>query len=273
MFFAELHGKLGAGDEKATERSEDLLTSTVLGTLRYLPVAEGIGSLFARSREVTLSSNRVPVVMRGVPWLDERTIARYEVEFWPRLGAHGEVDAIIRLFDRDDKLTHILLIEAKYRSPKSRRGPDDDEAEAAGDVATDPDQLVDYWLGGQKLRGASSATVALVYLTAHGSPPMRELGESLRRCPTMRLAWLSWRDAYAIARAAQYASSALPARDLAAYLAHKGLSYFDGFHTPPLGPLPRVPRRFGGEGHFSLSAAVPPGASEWDSAKGHFWRR
>ena len=85
----------------------------------------------------------------------------------------------------------LVLIEAKLHSPKSGWAGEDEEL--TDEDAADPDQLVKYWRGLQRLPGFAATPRHLVYLTKHGAAPAAELAESLRRAPEMRLAWLSWR--------------------------------------------------------------------------------
>ena len=52
MIFAELQGKLGQHHSRAHERAEDVLTSTVFGLLRYMPLSDWLGPLAGRIRPI-----------------------------------------------------------------------------------------------------------------------------------------------------------------------------------------------------------------------------
>ncbi len=207
MIHAELRSKHG---------SEDRLTSTAFGLLRYVPVTAGFLPLLRLTR---------PISPTAVP--DLSAAVRVEVEFWRYSTTHGEPDVILRLFDATGRVRWVIVVEVKLHSVKSSRATG--EQDAADDDVPDPDQLVKYWqlLGGldEVLAGA---TPYLIYLTKHATPPEEELNESLRRQPAMALGWLSWRDVWAVAR--QTETTSLPAADLARLLAHLGLKRFDGFN-------------------------------------------
>lgn len=227
MVFAELHGKLGSDGERAHPRCEDLLTSTAFGLLRYLSFAKGIGALLARARTARMEGERFKLDVGPPRWLESGAFERADVEFWPRLGDGREPDLRLALAGRKQPAAHTVLIEVKLYSAKSQREghsglPDDADSDPP---ALEKDQLAGYWAE-QLKQQADPKDLTIIYLTRHATPPVRELEESLR--PGMDLAWLSWFDVWAVARAAQ---DDLPAKDLSALLRSKGLSGFDGFRT------------------------------------------
>lgn len=245
MVHADLHNKLHAG---STSRSEDVLTSTVLGLLRYLP-----GALYAfllRARAVTLNGGTLVVSEPGgflggllSPSMPMQLI------FWPRLGKHGEMDALAIAELEGGAPVHFIGIEAKYLSEKS-----DAQRDAAEGMARD--QLAAYWRGlsahqftrprglprPRKLPGYS-----LVYLTAQLSPPTEELEESLwalaekHDTDAPRLGWLSWREAWAVAhewRQSAKQPEQLIGSDLCALLESKALIPFQGLAELNVRPPP-----------------------------------
>lgn len=252
MIFAELQGKLGQHHSRAHERAEDVLTSTVFGLLRYLPLSDWLGPLAGRIRPI--QKHLGPKFPADGTWLDVRTVATCEFVLWHRLSPYGEPDVVLLLRDAQERLLHLLVIEVKLYSPKSGSASkvavaaddDDAEEELAG---IDKDQLVRYWcyacaelarLQKSQPGGASDgvpATASLVYLTAHSAPPSEELLISLAAGgSSMRLGWLSWFDIWQVAHAAGKLGKSLPAADLEALLAHKGFRRFVGFHDLPCIP-------------------------------------
>lgn len=210
MIEAVLRGKYG---------DEDRLTSIAFGLLRYLSLADGFLPLLRRTRPFATT-----------PFPELSGAVRVEVECWRYSTIYGEPDVILWLFDAAGIVRWVLLVEVKLHSSKSGRATGIEE-ETVTD-APDPDQLVKYW---QLLTALdevkAGATPYLVYLTKHAVPPVGELSESLARCPTMALGWLSWRDVWAVAKRVE--TTSLPAADLARVLGHLGLKRFDGF-TPVL---------------------------------------
>jgi len=162
--------------------------------------------------------------MPGPPrWFAADSFDRAEVEFWPRLGEAGEPDLRIELAEGASH-RHTVLVEIKLYSPKSqKRGDEDILNDADEPPLLEKDQLARYWKE-QHFRLAGKNAVTIIYLTAHATAPARDLKESLR--PGMDLAWLSWRDVWAVAKNAH---EHLPARDLANLLHSKALACFDGF--------------------------------------------
>jgi hypothetical protein len=262
VIFAEVRGKLGRGSSRASERLEDMLTSTVFGLLRYLPIEEGLARLLRCARFVSLIGNCASL-SPNPDWLASTPRVPPELLFWPRWERHGEPDLLITWPGQHEDLQHAIIIEAKLYSRKSGSA-DEDDAALADPELPDPDQLVRYWQGLCERYGKTDRTV--IYLTSHAAPPTVELAESLRREPSMHLAWLSWRDVWRLAEG--LASRSLAAQDLAMLLRHKGLFYFAGFGrlNPPL-PLAITQRFWSGRRWFSRAGLRLP------TPCGAFWRR
>jgi hypothetical protein len=263
MIEAEIAGKLGAACERATDRAEDLLTSTVFGFLRYLPVQKGLVAFLRRCRPFPADRSDI----KTTEWPDWDRVHACKVSFWPRLGEYGIPDVMVTLEDANGAILGELVVEAKFNSPKSGRAGEDDGEQAIEGVR-DPDQLVRYFQGLQAYARPGSHPLGLIYLTAHSVPPRDELAASFDRYPAMRLAWLSWRDASSVAH--PQAETSLPAADLARLLAHKYLGYFVGFtaRTPAGGFVPpsaRLWNRIASLRYFTVKTPRLP-------QSGHFWR-
>lgn len=191
MIWAELRGKLAvSAGLSVAERWEDVLTSSVFGVLRYLP-DEILLSCLGTAR--TLEGKRLELPSDG----DCR------MEFWPmRLGWSREPDVVLEIRKRGSgSLTHLVVIEVKYRSGKSQKAPalvlDDhvpmEPASASGD------QLADLLCDAHQQAAAAGARVAVVYLTAHIVMPHTDLIESVNQAQARMLGpvakeiyWLGW---------------------------------------------------------------------------------
>src|SRR5262249_10885625 len=120
---------------------------------------------------------------------------------------------------------------------------------------------------------------SIIYLTAHSVPPLRDLASSMKGEPPIRLAWLSWRDVWAVAERARAGKGAIDAAgDLADLLRHKGLFEFNGFdEVEPVASRPttaafwkegavRRPRQ---ERFFATPRQSQPHV--WMGLQGHFF--
>jgi hypothetical protein len=226
MIDAEFRGKLGQEDNKAHSRSEDLLTSTVFGLLRYLPAKRGICEALRRSQKYCAVKKNI-VENGGNVWPELDRVSHFDVEFWPHFGPYGEPDLLLWL--RDDTMADVavVVIEAKLYAPKSSRASEDDVAEAEG---LGSDQLVKYWYGAKQYKKTEGRPLFEVYLTAHSGPPLEDLEESQRGAPEMHLRWMAWQDIWFVLR--DYEGPSLEkavAYDLVRLLEHKGLRGFAGF--------------------------------------------
>ena len=236
MIEAVVRDKLGVGQSRAHERSEDLLTSTVFGILRYLPHETGLIAVIKCSLRVHLDGERFEVEhdrARNDDWLGLDSAVRFELEFWPTLDRHRRPDLLISLYDKAGKRIHLLVVEVKLDAGKTGRlGGDDAEPLAA---ECDHDQLVRYWQGVKSLESDIPATSrTLVYLTSHLTPPMDDLCSTLRRDKSVRLAWLSWRHVWRVVDGLSRSNaSLLPASDLARLLSYHGFDDFKGFCVGP----------------------------------------
>lgn len=180
-------GKLGGWFKSPFTDIEDLLTSVVFGSLKYVPVAEGLLPFLGSARTsdgVTLSES-----LRGA--------TQVEYQFWPRwdassgsddMGAGSEPELVLRLF-REGETFAWILVEAKLWSGKSST------ATQSGPVA---DQLGRYWVQLRARVPTNEVPMAVVYVTRGVVLPEQEFEETQRELasknePAAPLYWLSWR--------------------------------------------------------------------------------
>ncbi len=136
-------------------RSEDLLTSSIFGSLSYYHddvIASAIGA--ARMLAGSRPPNLIPPL---------------RLEFWPQ-HEYAEPDVVLT-----DSQGNICIIEAKLDAPFGER------------------QLEREWIGGT-LRTHDANELWLVTVTAHAGMPFDELmtQASFPGCDRERIGWLSW---------------------------------------------------------------------------------
>ena len=223
MLLAEIHGKT----LQVARDSEDYLTSTVFGHLRYVPPRLFWPALVAAAKRVPVpgaceTSLGQALAARGI---DPAKYERLEARFWKSHPALGEPDLLL-LFAGGPQPPLVVLIEAKLWSGKSG--------------VEENDQLVRYLgvlddLDAVGLGVPPEACRFLVYLTPRES--FAEVEESLAwsEAPERdrgRLFRLRWQDVLEAARRSSW-DAPEPARtilaDVAAFLGRLGLEYFAGF--------------------------------------------
>lgn len=203
MIHAALNGKLNCLG------SEDALTASVLGLLRYLPDSLLVSWVRAAVPANAPAQGAIAALSGAV-----------EVEFWPRwpdaLRGTGlvEPDAVIHLGN------DAAVVEAKLHAGKSGTSPVTDD-EPPGD------QLARQWVSALawsvRHRGFGRPRV-LLYVTAHLKPPADDLAQSLNALedaghPGAPLAWLAWSALEDVLL--RFSAVGIPARirnDLIAYL-------------------------------------------------------
>ncbi len=213
MIEAVVRRKLGS-----CERSEDLLTSTAFGLLRYLPHDYGVIALLRQTRHAYLEGEKLVVESddaRNEQWLGIQTAVRCEFEFWPWWGPHGQPDLLLSLFDESDRLVHLAAVEVKLDAHKGGSAGEND-SEPVGDER-DADQLAKYWQGLNAIFPAVERDrKTVVYLTSHVIPPVDELAGSLGCESDMRLGLLSWRQLLRVMeRLCRSSLNLFPTEDLA----------------------------------------------------------
>lgn len=118
MLHAELHGKLSSELDEQVERREDVLTSTVFGTLFTAGAWNVVVEWFARALHG-----------RDAIRLGTASGDSFDYWFWPRLH-NAEPDVVLQIGRA------LVVVEAKYNSGKSSSTSPDD---------ADDDQLVREW--------------------------------------------------------------------------------------------------------------------------------
>jgi hypothetical protein len=208
LFQAQLKGKL----YRREEDMEDLLTSNVFGSLKYVPPEEGLSRVLA-SAEDSNGGNEIPL-------FNEIVEAQYD--FWPQLKElfcnPCEQDVLIHLKLANGQKAAIL-VEAKYRSDKSS---------IADDSELPTDQLAREWHNLIKLTKRINETPYLLYVTADIIFPLKSILDSqdeLRKknLPKINILWISWRKIYSLFAKAQGESIM---GDLAAVLEKQGLTFY-----------------------------------------------
>jgi hypothetical protein len=243
MLHAELAGKI-APDAHDITRREDVLTSTVFGTLFLTEAWPCLMRWMARAQPVQHKEKLAP--MEGV------VEARYW--FWPRLD-DAEPDVVIQCG------TKLLVVEAKYLSGKSGGSVFE-----GATVVEASDQLVREWraccpkavvhsyprdlcdaIGGCELH--------LIYLVrrARWARELRAVEESAAQIDGARFHLLTWEDLDDVLASHE----ARWARELRAYLHRRAVAAFRGFATTLGKPAPVEGWRYRAEPrHNSLQRAL-----------------
>lgn len=236
MLFAELHGKL---DQTSTEleRREDILTSTVFGTLLVADAIALLASWLNCSRRLG-SDGRLTNDLLGLAAAEPMTYW-----FWPSVAGGTQPDVVLRIGRR------LLVIEAKFSSNKSSATQDGDNASDADDIAV-PDQLFREWRAlrpttperawySDKLREAvERCELDLIYLVSarQAASALRELRESQHAIHAplneeSRLWLLTWQDLHRLLVRQRDSTSPPWISELARLLdRRRNLAAFPGFH-------------------------------------------
>jgi hypothetical protein len=212
MLDALVSGKLS----HEQENMEDVLTSAVFGSLKYVAPHEGLLRWLGEAN--TLEGARPASAIPDPVYV--------EYQFWPRWYESGcvacEPDLALTIRVADGSIW-LVCIEAKYRSGKSSLAVDDAEAPN--------DQLAREWDNLVCVSKRLSAKPVLVYVTADYTLPRHEIEDSIadfrRTRPTHGnpvLAWLPWRS---IPRLFNNHSSPMLA-DLARLARRLDLTFFEG---------------------------------------------
>jgi len=157
MIQAELKGKL-----PEVENREDVLTSNVLGLMKYLPPRKGIFKILSELKDYSMDRNSLfdNLKSQNININDYDTV---DYLFWENSPKHGEPDLILIIKSPKQHLKELMLcIEVKYFSGKSRSG--------------EYDQLMDYCLSlenkdarktykNPKIKKFNGIFLGLIYLT------------------------------------------------------------------------------------------------------------
>jgi len=222
MLAAQLYGKL----TRSEENLEDLLTSNVFGTFKYLSPELGLIPFLEKALDIdgnTIDSD-----------LSRLSNVRYR--FWPFLDepdcCPAEPDLIIELEHFDGNKTAIL-IEAKLYSGKSSFA---DKSPIPKDQLSRECDNLGKWA---KKKGMTREF--LIFCTADVVPPWDEIRQSMeefrrKRGRDCNIFWLSWRILPSLLKRIHPtllgSSEASILQDLEAVLRRQGLFLYEGIPIP-----------------------------------------
>jgi hypothetical protein len=241
MLLAEINGKT----LEAARDSEDYLTSTVFGHLRYIPPNIFWPAFLAAAKSVDDTS------LLAASGIDIASYQKLEIRFWRYHTTFGEPD-ILLIFTNGPLPPLVVIVEVKLWSPKSSTGEND--------------QLIRYLGILNDLQAINvhvpDATHYLVYLTPKES--LEDIKDSLINSKNpnsdrRRLFRVQWQDLLEAAKKAalteiEPARTILP--DVARFLHKMGLEYFNGL---TLNNLPFLPSDLG---KFYQSSALFQGFTQ-----------
>jgi hypothetical protein len=222
VFIAQLNNKLS----RAEEDMEDLLTSNIFGTCRYISI------------EITemwlVPFLQTAIRIDGIRFTGPEGIVSLNMKFWPWMqeqDAKGaEPDVLIEIVT-SDKRKWLLLIEAKYLSPKSSLADYRDRLPT--------DQLAREMNNLRKIAQLRHFDeYALFYVTAHTLLPKADITEAINELDektgdgaSHRFYWTTWRRLPSILKDAIHSCEGSPGillGDLQTILLRMGLSFFEG---------------------------------------------
>ena len=181
------------------QNSEDCLTSTVWGLLKYRPMRTVLARFLGKARLYGNSEKCLRDKIRENRFEQDR----FKVTFWKRVPEFGEPDILIECGD------FILLVEDKLYAPLSGE-----------------DQLTKY---GMLLKTQySKYEKYVIYLTAHWDMPSGISTEGLDGM----VYWLSWYELHTVVSELESELEVVAkemASDLIRYLSCFGFYYFRGF--------------------------------------------
>ena len=228
MTIAEIHGKIAETGSNLSERMEDLLTSDVLGCLRYLPAQKALLPFLCTARS-----------SQGKAFAPVTGIVRVYSAFWPWLKSSGvdpcEPDVVLGL-ETEGRLIHLVMVEAKYHAGLS--SAEDDGADPNNQLARELDSLIR--LTPTALRwdpGLRVASRTLLFVTAEVAMPRGDMARALdefkrKRNQETDIFWTSWRVLPSILEEGLATESDAGRRavlaDMLALLVRKGLTMFRG---------------------------------------------
>jgi hypothetical protein len=241
---AEIHGKL-----PEYEGMEDLLTSDVFSTFKYLPLELAF----------------IPFLQRAVNFRTGETInysfddvIKAEYIFWPKTSYFKREPDLLILLTRQNQPPISIVVEAKYRSGKSNINREQDLQELQ---ILDGDQLAEQYYElvknhfnidyPYKKLLMESKDRFLLFVTAHDALPKNVTNETekilgkIGLCDedTMHFYWVNWQAAWNVADEALNKETNIPLgfklmlEDLKVLLERKGLRPFRGFSHPKLSVL------------------------------------
>lgn len=257
MTIAEMYGKLAP-----CKGMEDLLTSDVFGTFRYLEPNQGLIPFLQRA--IDFEGGKQPGFL-------------YEIEeaeflFWPRTtGLNREPDLLI-ILKRKDGSSVSIVVEAKYHAGKSnicranKSWVATKVSSNSNAVHHDGDQLAELYKelkegkinfkhsNMKELFFARNTERYLFYVTAHYAKPKKDIDETLGILKNhsysygkedfSKFYWLNWQEVIpSLEGVLQRNSPAIPRHernqmeDLVALMKYKGLVYFTGYGNIHIDPV------------------------------------
>ncbi|WP_394234187.1 hypothetical protein [Niallia oryzisoli] len=246
MTIAEIHGKLSS-----YEHMEDLLTSDVFSTFKYLDVNNGL----------------VPFLKKATSFIDQTPpdflegIVEADYVFWPRTTYLNREPDVLLIITKKNQSTIAILIEAKYHSGKSNTHREEDATDKEKHPLEhlDGDQLAELfkelqdgsiYIGDPSIREKyirSAGNRYLFFVTAHYAPPRHDIEETFKVLQKYQYAkqnahhffWVNWisimgvidevnsREAWQNAPTMRYLLL-----DLQALLYRKSMIPYNGFSNP-----------------------------------------
>jgi hypothetical protein len=188
MSIAVTKGKISRSGSNLTNGSEDLLTASVFGPIRYFPSEMLLLPILIRAKNLNGKSYEPKTIVDNT---------ELNVEFWPRY-PRSEPDVSIKIGEKE-----LIFVEAKFLSGKSGAFHADDEESNSGS-AISSDQLAREWVDLKNT--AKFKNKSLIYLTAHRTIPDNDIEDSavvISKHAANDLAdfkdntyWLSWFDVW-----------------------------------------------------------------------------
>lgn len=182
---ALLKGKLTHEEENM----EDLLTSNVFGSIKYVPIQDALLPLLK-----CCQNDRGEFLLA-----ESASIREVHYQFWPRINEvknRGcEPDVLITIHINSVQKM-IILVEAKYHSGKSSEAIE--ENENIKKTLNLKDQLAIEWDNLIHLANREKAIPVLLYVTADIGFPKKSIEASYKeykkyRYQEMNVYWISWR--------------------------------------------------------------------------------
>lgn len=189
MTLAEIYGKISGNGCNLTDRLEDLLTSDVFGTCRYLEPNLLLIPFLSSAKNLNNKPLSIDFIVRDVFW-----------NLWPQInpinGKTCEPDVIIGLVDADENM-HLIMVECKLYSGKSSF-----EGDIQNEMPTD--QLAKEYFALEFLSiddlgwdiQNNIVERKLVYITADTGMPRLDILDSItayKKVGGCEIFWTSWR--------------------------------------------------------------------------------
>lgn len=225
MSIAVTKGKISTSGKNLTSGSEDLLTASVFGVLRYLPADALLFPILKQAKNLHDETFN--------PNTDVKN-SKIEIEFWPAL-KYSEPDLVI-----DTGMNELIFVESKFNSGKSGSYDYEDgiNSKPVNDqLKREFKDLMEYSFENNK-----SVKKTLIYLTAHRTMPKDDLISSYQAVNVSGLNsemfknntyWLSWFDVWKVCRDYEMTCEdhfhRMMTCDLIGFLEKLGLKHFTGF--------------------------------------------